>query len=50
MDQTERVFGIQATYLVDLYHLCEYLSAAADICAPGDKRSWLAIQKKKDGK
>ena len=46
-EQTERVFGIQASYLVDLYHLCEYLSSAADICAPEDKRGWLAIQKKR---
>ena len=46
-EQTERVFGIQASYLIDLYHLCEYLSSAADVCAPDDKRGWPAIQKKR---
>lgn len=45
--QTERVFGLQATYLIDFYHLCEYLGAAADRIAPDTKKAWLAEQKKK---
>ena len=28
-EQVERKFGAQATYLIDFYHLCEYLSAVA---------------------
>lgn len=45
--QTERVFGLQATYLIDFFHLCEYLAAAADRIAPDAKKTWLAEQKKK---
>lgn len=45
--QTERVFGLQANYLIDFYHLCEYLGAAADRIAPDAKKAWLGKQKKK---
>jgi hypothetical protein len=46
-DQMEEQFGSQATYLVDFYHVCEYLTSAADRCAPEDKKSWLAEQEAK---
>ena len=45
--QAERVFGLQGNYLIDFYHLCEYLGAAAESIAPDDKKNWLAEQKKK---
>jgi hypothetical protein len=50
--QMERVFGLQATYLIDLYHLCEYLGAAGERIAPDSKKAWLSEQKKrlKEGK
>jgi len=50
--QAERVFGLQGNYLVDFYHLCEYLAAAADSIAPDRKKDWLSEQKKnlKEGK
>lgn len=33
-DQIEDQFGAQGSYLVDFYHVCEYLSAAAAAIAP----------------
>ena len=33
-NQVESQFGAQATYLIDFYHACEYLAAAAKICCP----------------
>ena len=46
-DQTERVFGLQGSYLVDFYHLCDYLGGAAGSISPDDKKRWLDEQKKK---
>jgi len=42
-DQVQRVFGQQGTYLVDFYHLCDYLAAAA-VCAPDDPAGWFSQQ------
>lgn len=45
-DQMELQFGTQAQYLVDFYHLCDYLSAAADaIAATTDKQAWMEEKK-----
>jgi len=44
-DQMNMVFGLQGSYLIDLYHLCEYLAAAGNTCAPNSKDSWLEQQK-----
>lgn len=44
-DQIEKQFGSNATYLIDFYHLCEYLSAAASACALGHEKKWLTEQK-----
>lgn len=44
-DQASRVFGTQASFLVDFYHVCEYLGEAAQPCAPERKASWLQEQK-----
>lgn len=44
-EQVQRVFGPQATYVVDFYHLCDYLAAAAPACALGQAPAWLEEQK-----
>jgi len=33
-NQVDRVFGIQGSYLVDFFHLCEYLAPVSEKCAP----------------
>jgi hypothetical protein len=43
--QVEARFGTQGSYLVDFYHLCEYLGAAAPACAANDAEGWLETQK-----
>ena len=43
-DQVHQVFGPQGRYLVDFYHLSEYLAAAAARCAPDTPTQWLAQQ------
>ncbi|MHC1729239.1 MAG: hypothetical protein AB9866_25115 [Syntrophobacteraceae bacterium] len=40
-DQASRVFGTQAGFLLDFYHVCEYLGEAVQSCAPEKKESWL---------
>lgn len=49
-DQVENQFGAQGTYLVDLYHVCEYLAEAAEVigcCEGGEeaKCAWVDRQK-----
>lgn len=44
-NQVEDKFGANGTYLIDFYHLCDYLSAAAPLCAPGNERTWMHQQK-----
>ena len=44
VNQVQRVFGPQGTYLVDFYHLSEYLAAAAPRCAPQTPDQWLSQQ------
>lgn len=46
-EQVERVFGAQAQYLVDFYHWCDYLAAAAKPCAPGQAEAWFEHQKQR---
>jgi hypothetical protein len=36
-EQFEERFGLQGNYLIGFYHLCEYLSAAAN-AMPGDSK------------
>jgi len=45
-DQVEDKFGPQGSYLVDFYHVCEYLADAAKSCATDQEKSWLKTQKK----
>ncbi len=47
VNQVQRIFGIQAHYLIDFYHLCDYLAAASAHCAPQNPQSWLQQQKRK---
>lgn len=39
-EQMERVFGSQVNFIIDFFHLCDYLSAAADIFGDG-KAEWM---------
>lgn len=43
-EQFDRHFGGQGRYLVDFYHVSEYLAAAAPSCAPRTTPAWLARQ------
>ena len=42
--QVEGQFGEQATYLVDFYHVSEYLGEASQCCASDDANAWLKTQ------
>ena len=44
-NQMDLKFGSQAKFLVDFYHLCEYLSAAAEVVAGQSKESWMEEKK-----
>lgn len=46
-EQMEIQFGTQASYLIDFYHLCDYLAAAAPVCAPELSSQWLSLQKER---
>jgi hypothetical protein len=45
--QIEEQFGAQGSYLMDFYHVCEYLSAAAKTIAPdaAAAKAWMEAQK-----
>ncbi|MGK0190439.1 MAG: hypothetical protein ACI9R3_006266, partial [Verrucomicrobiales bacterium] len=47
--QYEEQFGTQGSYLLDFYHVCEYLGEAAEGCPGGNtptgKKSWMEKQK-----
>jgi hypothetical protein len=45
--QVEMQFGLQGRFLVDLYHLCEYLAPAAESIAGADKQAWMEKEKQK---
>ena len=44
MDQVTTKFGEQASYLVDFFHVCEYLAAASKTCDPNKHRAWAKQQ------
>jgi len=44
-EQAQLQFGTQGQYLVDFYHLCDYLAAAADAVAAHDKQAWMEEKK-----
>ncbi len=45
--QVEEQFGEQGSYLIDFYHVCEYLSDAAEAIAPNAaaRETWMEAQK-----
>lgn len=43
--QIDEQFGAQGSYLIDFYHICDYLAAAAKTCAPKNEKAWLDTQK-----
>ncbi len=45
--QSEEVFGDQCDFLLDFYHVSEYLAAAAASCRPSDENGWLRTQQKR---
>jgi hypothetical protein len=47
INQVEQCFGEQASYLVDFFHVSEYLSEAAEEIAGEKKREWLKRQQEK---
>ena len=46
-DQVEDQFGVQGSYLLDFYHVCDYLSAAAKsmVAEPAEQKTWMDEQK-----
>jgi hypothetical protein len=44
INQVTTKFGAQASYLVDFYHVCEYLAAASKACEPNNHRAWAKQQ------
>ena len=48
-DQVEDQFGAQSSYLLDFYHVCEYLAAAAARIVDGApaRTSWMTVQKER---
>lgn len=47
VNQVEEQFGDQGGYLIDFFHVCEYLSAAAKAVAPDEamQKAWVEAQK-----
>jgi hypothetical protein len=43
--QVDARFGEPSRYLLDFYHLCEYLAAASHVCAPLNPKAWMDEQK-----
>ena len=46
-NQVEIQFGTQGSYLVDFFHLCEYLGEASKVCAGDNPQAWLEGQKER---
>ncbi len=46
-NQMDLQFGTQGRYLVDFFHVCEYLGEAAQVCAPDHPQAWLDVQKER---
>lgn len=45
--QMEQQFGAQGEYLIDFYHLCDYLADAAKVCAKDCPDQWMTLQKER---
>jgi hypothetical protein len=46
-DQIQQRFGEPGRFLLDFYHLCDYLAAASTVCAPEQPKAWLEQQKQR---
>jgi len=46
VDQVEEQFGSQAHFLIDFFHMCEYLAEAATWCNPLAPHEWLEEKRK----
>jgi hypothetical protein len=46
-DQMGLRFSEPGRFLLDFYHLCDYLAAASHICQPQDPKGWMEQQKKR---
>lgn len=44
-NQLDLRFGTQVTYLVDFYHLCEYVARAGEVVAGEGKEAWIEEKK-----
>lgn len=47
INQMDEQFGSQGHYLIDFYHACEYLAAAAPACTQGEITDWIEQQKQR---
>lgn len=45
--QMTQQFGVQGGYLIDIYHLCDYLADAAKVCAGDSFDQWMTLQKER---
>jgi len=46
-DQMAQRFGQPGRYVLDFYHLCDYLVDASAVCAPENPKAWLEQQKRR---
>ena len=46
-DQFDRIFASNGSYLIDFYHVCEYLEAAAKHLPDCDPKIWMKTQKQR---
>ena len=46
-DQIAQRFGEPGRYLLDFYHLCDYLADASTVCANASPKAWLEQQKRR---
>lgn len=44
-NQVQDKFGAQGSYLVDFYHVCDYLAASSDCANDDEPNNWLETQK-----
>ena len=47
VNQVDLQFGTQGSYLIDFFHVSEYLGAAAPGCAADHPQAWLEVQKER---
>lgn len=45
-EQVERIFGTRGNYLIDFFHLSEYLSGASEKCCKEEAKQWLRARQK----